>query len=129
MSRLDSAPTRDAPERWQPSELLVPRFFVALLACVAAMGVAGLADAAGEHDGLSRLDPVIASGVLTWRTSLFTLLAQVLTFLGSEVVVGGLAIAVFAFLVARRQLTRATLFAIGMAGSAFLTVAVKLLVA
>ena len=105
------------------------RVLPVVLACLATLGVLALADAAGEHDGLSRWDPVTAADVLTWRMPWLTRLAEVFTFLGSEVVVGGLAILVFVTLVARRQLNRAALFALGVGGAAFLTVAVKLLVA
>lgn len=93
------------------------------------MGVVGLADAAEEHDGLSRLDPVTAAHVVTWRTPALTHLAKILTFLGSEVVVGGLAIILIAFLLVWRQVERASILAIGIGGSAFFTVVVKLLVA
>ncbi len=111
-----------------PSALRDPRTSFALVACAATAGVAGLADAAREHDGVSRLDPVTAADVLTWRTPALTHLARILTFMGSEIVVGGLAIAVLLTLLTRHQLTRATVFATAMGGSAFLTVAVKLLV-
>lgn len=111
----------------RPTEL-ARRICLALVASSATAGVLTLADAAREHEGLSRMDPATAADVLTWRTSALTQLALILTFLGSEVVVGGLAIVVLALLLARRQLTRAATFAVAMGGSAFLTVAVKLLV-
>lgn len=129
MSRLDAATTHDATDRWRPSSLRGPHAFLMLVASLAAIGVGALADAAREHEGLSRLDPLTAADVLSSRTPALTHLARALTFLGSEAVVGGLAVVVFAVLLVRRQLTRATTFAIGIGGSAFLTVAVKLLVA
>lgn len=129
MSRLDAATPHDATDRWHPSALLGPRSLLALVAFLAAVGVGALADAAKEHEGLNRLDPVTAADVLTWRTPMLTHLARILTFMGSEVAVGGLAISALVILLARRRLTRAAVFAIAMGGSAFLTVAVKLLVA
>lgn len=129
MSRLDAAPPRNAADRWHLSDHLGPRTFLVLIGCLAATGVAALADAVGEQEGLSRVDPVTAADVLRVRTPTLTHVAQAFTFLGSELVVGGLAIVVLVFLLTRRQLMQATMFAIAMAGSAFLTVAVKLLVA
>jgi membrane-associated phospholipid phosphatase len=99
------------------------------VAALATLGVAYLADAAGEHDGLSRVDAVAAADVLRLRTSLLTHVAHGLSFIGSEVVVGGLALTVLALLLARREFPRAATFAVGIGGSAFLTVALKLLVA
>jgi undecaprenyl-diphosphatase len=100
-----------------------------LVGALAAAGVVALADAAGEHDGPSRLDPVTAADVLRMRTPALTELAHGLTFLGSEVVVGCLAVLTLLTLLARRRLTHAATFAVAIGGSAFLTVAVKLLVA
>ena len=100
-----------------------------LVAALAAAAVVALADAAGERDGPSRLDPVTAADVLRIRTPALTGLAHAFTFLGSEVVVGFLAVLTLVTLLARGRFTKATLFAIGIGGSAFLTVAVKLLVA
>jgi membrane-associated phospholipid phosphatase len=129
MSRLDTAPRQNASDRWHPCDLLGPHILLALIGCLAATGVAALADAVSEHEGLSRVDPVTAADMLDLRTPALTHVAQAFTFLGSELVVGGLATVVFVLLLTRRQLTQATAFAIAMAGSAFLTVAVKLLVA
>jgi membrane-associated phospholipid phosphatase len=112
-----------------PSELSGLRTTLVLGACLAGAGVGVLADAAGEHDGASRLDPVTAAEVLSMRTPTITHLARAFTFLGSEVVVGGLAVVILLALLMRRQLTRATVFAVAMGGSAVLTVALKLLVA
>jgi membrane-associated phospholipid phosphatase len=129
MSRLDAASTHDGTDRWWPSAQLRLCTILALVSGLTTACVVGLADAVGEHDGLSRLDPRIAGEVVRWRTPTLTQLAHVLTFVGSEVVVGGLTIVVLAILLARRQLTRAAVLAVGMGGSAFLTVAVKLHVA
>jgi len=129
MSRLNAALTHEGTGRWQAPPQFRLRTVLGLVACLATACVVALADAVGEHDGLSRLDPTIATDVVRSRTAPLTLLARALTFLGSEVVVGGLAIIVLALLLARRRFTSATVFAAGMTGSAFLTVAVKLLVA
>lgn len=98
------------------------------LAALAALGVVCLADAAREHDGLSRVDPVAAADMLRLRTSGLTHVARALTIMGSEVMVGGLSLIVIVMLLARRKLPEAATFAVGIGGSAFLTVAVKLLV-
>jgi membrane-associated phospholipid phosphatase len=95
----------------------------------AVAGVSWLADSAREHDGPSRMDPTTAAQVLRIRTPTLTDLAQALTFVGSEVSVGLLAMVVLVVLVVRRELDRATVLAVGIGGSAFLTVAIKLLVA
>ena len=129
MSRLDVAPQDDAPRRWQFSDAWAARLVLVLMACLAATGVVALADAAKEHDGLSRLDPVTAADLLRMRTPTLTELAHVFTFLGSEVVVGGLALVVLATLLMRHQPSRAATFTIALAGSALLTVVVKLVVA
>jgi hypothetical protein len=94
----------------------------------AVAAVSWLADSAREHDGPSRIDPTTASHVLTIRTPILTYLAQTLTFLGSEVSVGVLAVLAFAVLLVRRQSDRAAVFGVGIVGSAFLTVTIKLLV-
>ncbi|WP_051276841.1 phosphatase PAP2 family protein [Marmoricola sp. URHB0036] len=129
MSRLDVSSTDDAPRRWQLSDAGGARLVLVLIACLATTGVVALADAAREHDGVSRLDPTAAADIVRMRTPTLTELAHVFTFLGSEVVVGGLALVVLATLLMRHQPSRAATFAIGMAGSAFLTVVVKLVVA
>jgi membrane-associated phospholipid phosphatase len=85
-------------------------------------------DDAGRHWQFSDVVGARVFLVLV-RTPTLTQLAHVFTFLGSELVVGGLALVVLATLLMQRQLSRAAIFAIGMAGSAFLTVVVKLIVA
>lgn len=128
MSRLKVSPEHAATGRWQSSDRH-PRLAAVILGGCATTGVIVLADAAGEHDGLSRWDPVTAADVVRLRTPALTDLAQAFTFLGSEIVVGGLAILVLLTLVVRGRLTQAATFATGIAGSAFLTVTLKLLVA
>jgi membrane-associated phospholipid phosphatase len=98
------------------------------LATASALGFVTLADAAREHDGPSRIDPVAAADVLRLRASTLTHLARVLSFIGSEVVVGAVALLVVVLLLSRRTIAEAATFAVGIGGSAFLTVATKLLV-
>ncbi len=120
MSPQSPPPTRVTERRRR--RLLLP------VAGGAVAAVSWLADSAREHDGPSRIDPTTASHVLTIRTPILTYLAQTLTFLGSEVSVGVLAVLAFAVLLVRRQSDRAAVFGVGIVGSAFLTVTIKLLV-
>jgi membrane-associated phospholipid phosphatase len=99
------------------------------IAGLGAAGVCVLADDAREREGISTLDPRVAADMVHLRAPDLTLLARVLTFVGSEVVVGVAAMLVLLALLLRRSWTRATVLAAGMAGSAALTVGVKLLVA
>jgi membrane-associated phospholipid phosphatase len=99
------------------------------IAGLGAAGVCVLADNAREREGISTLDPRVAADMVHLRAPDLTLLARVLTFVGSEVVVGVAAMLVLLALLLRRSWTRATVLAAGMAGSAALTVGVKLLVA
>jgi membrane-associated phospholipid phosphatase len=128
MSSLDALPAHDRSGRWHTTAGFRLRTVLGLVACLATACVVALADAVGEHDGPSRLDPRIAAAVVRSRTASLTHVAQAFTWLGSEVVVGGLAMVVLVVLMVRRQFARATVFAAGMGGSAVLTVAVKLLV-
>lgn len=93
------------------------------------LAVAYLADSVGEHGGPSRVDSVIASDMLDLRTPLLTWFARALTFLGSELVVGLIAVLLFGFLLWRRRTALAVPFGLAMGGSVFLTVALKVLVA
>lgn len=93
------------------------------------LGTAYLADSAREHDGASRVDPVVTAEALDLRTPAATDVARLLTFVGSEVVVGGIALLVLGLLVWQRHAAQAVPFALAMGGSIFLTVALKLLVA
>jgi membrane-associated phospholipid phosphatase len=129
MTHLDRARAPATTGRCPFSRLFDQRALLVLVAGLAAGGVAGLADAAREREGLSRLDPATAADVLRLRTPGLTDLAQAFTFAGSEVVVGGLAVLVLVALMVRRRFAPAATFALGIGGSAFLTVAVKLLVA
>ena len=101
---------------------------LSLLASTSVLGVVYLADSAGEHDGPSQLDPRVAADVLGLRTPSATWVAHLLTFVGSEVVVGAIALLMLGVLLWQRRTERAVLFALAMGGSVFLTVALKLLV-
>ncbi|MCW2799435.1 MAG: phosphatidic acid phosphatase [Aeromicrobium sp.] len=100
----------------------------ALTAAAATTGVLVLADAGREQDGVARLDPHVASGVVDIRTGSLTHLAHALTLLGSEPVVGTLAVLLFIALLERRGLNFAIIAAAAMSVSVGLTVGVKLLV-
>lgn len=99
------------------------------LAMVAGAGVVVLAVSARDHTGPARLDPDTAADVLGLRTNVATVIAHVLTFVGSEVVVGAIALVILGWLFWRRDLEHAIPFGAAMAGSAVLTVVVKALVA
>lgn len=103
---------------------------VAAVVTVAAAttGVLVLADAGRERNGAARLDPHVASGILDIRSSPLTHLAHALTLLGSEPVVGTLAVLLFIALLERRGQFFAIVAAAAMAISVGLTVGVKLLV-
>ena len=100
-----------------------------VIAVLGTLLVCALADAAGEHDGISTTDPRVAADMVAHRTAGLTVLARTLTFVGSEAVVGLIAAVILALLVWRRTWDRAVVFAAAMGGSAVLTVAVKLAVA
>lgn len=94
----------------------------------ATTSVLTLADAARERDGITVIDPRIAADTLSLRDSALTALAHLLTFLGSELVVGGLAVVLLLVLLARRQIIPAFTLALAIGGSVALTIAVKQLV-
>jgi undecaprenyl-diphosphatase len=71
---------------------------------------------------------VVTQDLVGHRAPVMTALARSLTFVGSEVVVGSVALLLLAMLLRRRSWDRALTVACGIAGSAALTVAVKLLV-
>jgi membrane-associated phospholipid phosphatase len=108
---------------------LVGTALPAALVAVPVAAVLVLADSAREHDGVSAyVDPRVAADVLRARTSLLTTLARLLTLVGSEAVVGTLALILVIFLLERRGPFLAVCAATAMAASAALTVGVKLLV-
>lgn len=93
-------------------------------------GVLALADSAREHDGVSAsIDPRLAVDAVTMRSGPLTAAARLLTFVGSEVVVGVLALLLVVVLLERRGPFFAMCVAVAMAASASLTVGVKLVVA
>jgi membrane-associated phospholipid phosphatase len=101
----------------------------AALLVLPSVTVLALADAAREHDGVaSHVDPTIATDMAGVRTPALTTAAKLLTLIGSEAVVGALALLMLIFLLERRGAFLACVAAATMATSAALTVAVKLLV-
>lgn len=103
----------------------------ATLLATALVGVSGagfglLADAAVEHDGAARIDPGVARDVVLHRSGPLTAAARLLTAAGSELVIGILAVLVVVALLRRRRIAAAITVAVGMAGSAALTVGLKL---
>jgi membrane-associated phospholipid phosphatase len=100
----------------------------ALTGAAATAGVLVLADAGRERDGVARLDPHVASGMLDIRSGPLTHLAHALTLLGSEPVVGTLAVLLFIALLERRGQVFAIIAAVAMTISVGLTVGVKILV-
>jgi membrane-associated protein len=96
---------------------------------VTATGVLVLADSVRENEGLSTLDPAATRTVVGDRSGSMTLLAHAWTWLGNEVTLAVLTGVVLLILVVRRRVHEAAVFAIGMAGSAALTVLIKHLVA
>ena len=99
-----------------------------LTVAAATTGVLVLADAGRERDGAARIDPHVAAGILDIRSGPLTHLAHELSLVGSEPVVGGLALLLFVVLLERRGQMFAVIAAAAMAVSAALTVGVKLLV-
>ncbi|MBV9830900.1 MAG: phosphatase PAP2 family protein [Marmoricola sp.] len=104
----------------------IPLVLVTVLGTVV---VGALADAVREHEGVSTVDPQVADDMVAHRTGGLTVLAHVLTFVGSEVVVAVVAAVILAGLVWRRSWDRALVLAVAVAGAAVLTFAIKLLVA
>jgi membrane-associated phospholipid phosphatase len=125
MERPGTAPTMDEAARRSSRPRASARLLVPVVAA-AVLAVGWLADSAREHDGPSRVDPTTAAHVLQLRTPTLTDLARVLSFVGSETAVGFLAVVVFVYLVVRRDPGRAAVVALGIGGSAFLTVVLKL---
>ena len=100
----------------------------ALTAAAATAGVLALADAGRERNGVARLDPHVASDILDIRSGPLTQLAHALTLVGSEPVVGTLAVLLFIVLLERRGQVFAIIAAAAMTVSVGLTVGVKILV-
>jgi len=110
---------------------LFVRRSVLLPAIVVASGTAAfvlLADAASENDGPTTLDPHISHTVVQDRSTVGTAVARLFTFLGSEPVVSVVTLLIIILLLERRRLSGAVALAVAMAGSATLTVGIKLAV-
>lgn len=91
-------------------------------------GFVALTDAVNERNGLTRIDPNVAHDVLAHRSAPVTAFAHALTFVGSEIVVGAAMLALTALLIARRRFFEGAIVAVGIAGSAAMTVGLKLIV-
>jgi undecaprenyl-diphosphatase len=93
---------------------------------VAAGGAVALADSVGERSDLAVYDPTVTAEVVAARSWPWTVLAQLLTMVGSEVVVGALTVVVLAWLVLRhRRWHAAWVFGSTMALAGGLTLVVK----
>ncbi len=92
--------------------------------------VVALADSAREHDGVpAQLDAQVATDAVDARSGLLTHTARLLTLVGSEMVIGVLALLLMIVLLERRGPFYAACAAVAMGTAASLTVGVKLLVA
>lgn len=101
----------------------------AAIAVAGTIGVIGLTDAATESDGLAALDPEFTADVVSNRTSVLTVLARALTFVGDmPVLVSLMLIAVFLLWRWTHGLRAPALLLFAMAGSAGLTAGLKALV-
>jgi undecaprenyl-diphosphatase len=98
----------------------------AVAAASGGIGTVVLADGAGEHGDLSAHDPAVTDAVIAHRTPVLSVLAQVLTTVGSEVSIGLLTLALVTWLlVRRRDLVAAVVVGGAMVLAAGLTLAVK----
>lgn len=103
-----------------------PVLWALVTSLAAALGVLGLADSVVEHSDLAAYDPTVTADVVAARSWPLTVLAQVLTMVGSEIVVGALTVLVLAWLVLRHHRWRAAwLFGSTMAVTGGLTLVVK----
>lgn len=108
--------------------MYLARTTAALGSAAATAAVVALADAAREHDGPAVLDPRLAADIDRARSGPLNLLAHLLTFLGSEVVVGAAAVVLMLVLLRRRWYAEAAALGIGMLGSAVMIIGIKHLV-
>ncbi|HEV7146913.1 MAG TPA: phosphatase PAP2 family protein [Pedococcus sp.] len=103
-----------------------PVLWALVTSLVAALGAVGLADSVAEHSDLAAYDPTVTDDIVAARSWPLTVLAQVLTMVGSEIVVGALTVLVLAWLVLRHRRWRAAwLFGSTMAVTGGLTLVVK----
>ncbi|KQV76105.1 hypothetical protein ASC61_14440 [Aeromicrobium sp. Root344] len=113
--------------------MYAPARLTALTTAVVAGSIAGvlvLADSAHEHDGVSAaIDPHVAADAIAARSGPLTAAAKLLTLIGSEAVVGALALLLIIALLERRGPFFAMCAAAAMGVSACLTLGVKQLVA
>lgn len=103
-----------------------PVLWAVVTSVVAVLGAVGLADSVAEHSDLAAYDPTVTADVVAARSWPLTVLAQVLTMVGSEIVVGALTVLVLAWLALRHGRWRAAwVFGATMAVTGGLTLAVK----
>ena len=121
---LPTSPGRKLPGRLDAASGRLAAYAVA--AGSAGLGTVALADGAGEHGDLSAHDPAVTDAVVSHRTPVLTVLAQVVTAIGSEAAIGLLTLALVTWLVVRRR-NVATAAVVGgaMVVAAGLTLAVK----
>lgn len=130
MSHPAALPTSAGRRPPVPSVAFRGRFVAyAVAAASAGLGTMVLADGAGEQGDLSVHDPAVTEAVVSHRTPVLTVLAQVVTAVGSEVAIGLLTLIVVTWLVVRRR-DRAAAAVVGgaMVVGAALTLALKHLV-
>ena len=72
---------RQSPRSRSPAEFVA----CAVAAASAALATVGLADGAGERGDLSAHDPAVTEAVVSHRTPVLTVLAKVVTAVGSEI--------------------------------------------
>lgn len=92
---------------------------------LAAAAFATLAESVNDGHGLASIDPTVTGDVVEHRTSALTATAQLLSFVGSEVVLAVLALGLVVVLLERCGPRPAALAAVAMASSVGLTVGVK----
>ena len=111
----------------------VPARLAALITTLVLSSIAGvlaLADSAREHEGVAAvIDPHVAADALDARSGPLTAAARLLTLIGSEAVIGVLALLLIIALLERRGPFFAMCAAAAMTVSASLTLGVKQLVA
>jgi membrane-associated phospholipid phosphatase len=128
-----AATTRDQrASQWVRSTILTPVrwdarvLWAAAVAGLSAASALGLAWGVRERSDLSSYDPSVTASVVADRSRALTVLAQVLTFVGSEVAIGALTVVVLAWLVLRHRAWRtAVLFGSTMAVGSAVTLVVK----
>jgi membrane-associated protein len=97
-----------------------------VVAC--ALATVALADSALEGDGLASKDTSITAAVVSHRNDVWSSLAGAASWVGGEVSIAFLSLAVTAGLLVARRRREAVVFAVAMSGTAVLVVGIKYLV-